>query len=759
MESVSQDRLAIGGPSSNSLRFFSSYRITHLGILAIFPLLLAFLNDYWAFTTSQSPMIDPWLYTSYFLHLKSQLLAFPGAYYGDRLSYTVPGWLLYHVFGPMAGNYILKLSVIYIAIFALYYATATLFHERTALLCGVLISIQPYFLMAFGWDYVDGIGIAYYSLSLLCVLRAAQSGRWRLWLFAGGVFFTSLISTQLLWLNIAWTVPALYYAANRLLSKHRFWESVALFVSGAGLAFAACCAIYFLLTGNWFYIANSVRHTLHGFGAAQKIADPVIAWIGYAQWLVPYNALMLVALWRLFRRGESSLGRMCLVLFVTCYGTIWIWEVVGFPFTKLLYYSDYIFPAYVLALAALLHNWVEKLRPLVYVLIVGSVLVIGGGLFFSIPALDRLLQSLPVLLQQHPALAPVWHYQALWASAVGAAACLCLCARRFSTTLMAVFLAGILLMGGIQLTFHSRQGWFSHSPGSDYTNKQGFQLILDADAWADRIRPDRRVLVWYNQTEPRMGIIGGLSSLYLWGWSLLNVNLPDLVPKDAERIQPYGDILVMSWDTNAILKAQRSLESVGWEVSRERETTIRNGKLALHLGFLDVTSTKSENAAMISKEGLEEIPGVLKLSEVLPTTPETLLRSDEALDITTPAQLWAYAAYTPLPFLDTDRDKVWIRISAKVLSGQAGFGILNSSEKAFYTRTTVAPTTGYQDVTLEIDHPGDSSKLIIEDDTPSGQKAEVKISHIDILALPNSKIWKRLMQKRQAPQASRANSN
>src|SRR5580692_2222508 len=71
MGSISQNPSAIGQSRPLSSLRISRIRLAHLGILALLPLLLALLNDYWAFTTSQSAMIDPWLYTSYFLHLKS----------------------------------------------------------------------------------------------------------------------------------------------------------------------------------------------------------------------------------------------------------------------------------------------------------------------------------------------------------------------------------------------------------------------------------------------------------------------------------------------------------------------------------------------------------------------------------------------------------------------------------------------------------------------------------------------------------------
>lgn len=741
-------------------------RLTHLGILAIFPFLLAFLNDYWAFTGTQGDgWIDPWLYTSYFLHLKAQLLAFPAAYYGDRLSTNVPGWIIYHLFGPWAGNYVLKLAVIYTAVFALYYAVLTLFNERTALLSAALISVQPYFLTAFGWDYVDGFGIAYYSLSLLCVLRAATSEKWRAWLFAGGVGLTCLVTSHLLWLNVAWTVPLVYYLVNRTASKHEFRKSLVVFLSGVASAFVGFCGIYFLLTGHWFYLASSVNHTLEGLGPAQKVTQPVAAWTGISHWLDPYNVLILAALWCLFRREETPRQKICLALFVISYATIWIWELLGFPFTMLLYYSDFIFPAYVLALAALLTDWVDRLSPRIFAWIVGAVLVLGGGLVLSAPALDQLLQSIIIFVQQHPAFGRMWPNQALWVSAVGAVAALSLCIARSRTTwLPGIFVAGTLLVGGLEMTLHQRQGWFSDGGAhSGFTNKQAFRLILDADAWADKIRSDRRVLMWYNEAEPRVGVTNGLSSLYLYRWSVLNVNFPDLAAADNDKIQQYGDILVVSWRPDAVASARRSLTASGWIVAQERETTIRNENLELHLGFFDVVPSNFDVNAIVTREGLQPLPDGLTIGDLQPVSPATTFQPGQVVHITTPPGQWDYAAYAPLRFPAADGEGLWIRLLVKVQSGIAGFGILTGSEKAFYARTAVGAGPNFRDVLLPVAHPDDSHKLIIENDTPGGQKADLVISQVGVYARPDSKIWKRLHTPaetvKEAPTAGKADGS
>jgi hypothetical protein len=58
MGTISQSRSAIGPTRLFSSLRVSRIRLAHLGMLALFPLLLALVNDYWAFTTSQEATIS-----------------------------------------------------------------------------------------------------------------------------------------------------------------------------------------------------------------------------------------------------------------------------------------------------------------------------------------------------------------------------------------------------------------------------------------------------------------------------------------------------------------------------------------------------------------------------------------------------------------------------------------------------------------------------------------------------------------------------
>ena len=86
-------------------------------------------------------------------------------------------------------------------------------------------------------------------------------------------------------------------------------------------------------------------------------------------------------------------------------------------------------------------------------------------------------------------------------------------------------------------------------------------------------------------------------------------------------------------------------------------------------------------------------------------------------------------------------------MSVKVLSGKVAFGILNTSETGFLTRVTIGPSDAFQDITLDIEHPEDSRKMVIQNETPAGQRGEALVSGIELMAYPSSTVFRRLALK------------
>jgi hypothetical protein len=234
---------------------------------------------------------------------------------------------------------------------------------------------------------------------------------------------------------------------------------------------------------------------------------------------------------------------------------------------------------------------------------------------------------------------------------------------------------------------------------------------------------------WANQTEPRPGIIGGITSLYLWGWSVLSQELPSLSQKDTLALDARPTILVPTWTKDNLAKARETLTQRDLSIVREHMTSVRSGSLELYLGLYEVTPVDDLAAAIVSREDLTEVPNALTLQQISATASSLSLERSANVRIASVAPRWAYLASAPLTFPDTD-DEFWIRLEAKVLKGQIGFGVLNGAETDFYQRRFLNENNAVEDIILNVTHPADSHKLIIENGDTDGGETEVIIRKI-----------------------------
>src|ERR1035438_8142406 len=206
---------------------------------------------------------DSWFYLGFFRNL----VEFKGSlffdfYYGSRLSWVLPGFLIHSVFSVVAANCVLHLTVHIVATLSLFSTLRLTAGVRRAYLATMVFSVQPWLWAATGWDYPDGAGIAYCLLAMALLTRSAlqPNGKWSL-LLAGmalaamayaHLFLASLAPLLLLYyIGSAWAwrrTPPIQAAARLFL-----W-------AGAGLAIvtAAFGCINYVLDGNFWFYAPSI---------------------------------------------------------------------------------------------------------------------------------------------------------------------------------------------------------------------------------------------------------------------------------------------------------------------------------------------------------------------------------------------------------------------------------------------------------------------------------------------------------------------
>ena len=154
-------------PSTASPRFDP-----YLLAVLLLPLIVLWHQDNTLFTPPG--YIDPWFYLGFFRDLAEfKRNLFPDLYYGSRLSWILPGYLVHSLFSPVVANCVLHLTVHSVATFSLFSILRLTAGVRSAFLTTMVFCVNPWLWAATGWDYVDGAGIAY------CLLEhgAADSSR------------------------------------------------------------------------------------------------------------------------------------------------------------------------------------------------------------------------------------------------------------------------------------------------------------------------------------------------------------------------------------------------------------------------------------------------------------------------------------------------------------------------------------------------------------------------------------------------------
>jgi hypothetical protein len=354
-------------------------------IIFIFPILLASLNSNWIFTPVTDFIPDPWFYLAYFRYFYVYAPAFPSNihYFVERLTWIIPGYYVYQIFPPLQANYILHLSVCYVALFSLFGTLQILFNQRTALVSTLLMGCYPWFLRAVGWDYVDGVGIAQMLLLVYILTVASRSQQWKRYLFFAGIIHASLLITNQFWLGFAPSWAVYFLLLNYPISKGKvlkLFGEVSYFLLGTVILFVIIGVFYHSATGNFIFFKNSLAFSIHLSHDAEsiKFAENLYKHMPPYWHIVP----ILVAIGSIWKLSKTKQGNYHLIaitcLFVLAYGWLIFWHYFSTPYLIIFLYSSFIIPATFLLLGALLATVVDHLSDKNFnILIMMAILVLA----------------------------------------------------------------------------------------------------------------------------------------------------------------------------------------------------------------------------------------------------------------------------------------------------------------------------------------------------------------------------------------------
>ncbi len=550
-------------------------------LIAALPWAIVRFDTSWLFGYAASPsgFIDPWVYFGFFLDLTQHIRAFKGAYFTTRLTWTVPGALIYHLFTPVVATYVLHLAVFYAATLSLYLILKVTVGQRPAMLATLLMAFHSYFLWSVGWPYMDGAANAYLLLTMCALTFAARSSQAKWWIFTAGALAAMTIYCQLFLIVFSPVVVGYYHFARRRLgtgSSLRPWRPFAWGFAAVTVAFGL---FNMAINGRFLFFINSL-------GTAAKLVVnhnpynvPIHHWLPEATWLV-LPALALVGALICLRRKASleSVPNLEFVLFwerfyVLCVATMMFWQLTGQPVLQLLHYTSYLIPPAFLALGGQLAVVAHALKR-AQLLVLCACIIFISMLPYALPLQSTLLLE----LRQHPFLFPL---------VLGIAAILMMASRIRPLPTLGVLTLCIAL-AALSATAGPRT-WDVPTEVKDAAGQKSALLaIVDSVRLVQELDSKANLYFWYDGESHLGRLYRSVASTYLWAYRLQSESFPALGPK---LPPPHRHILILAENGDVALRAaEASLHRSGLGAAFLAKHTIQQGPLHWDVMEIEVTT-------------------------------------------------------------------------------------------------------------------------------------------------------------------------
>ena len=252
-----------------------------IATLIAMPLVMAVFSREWLYTPIGH--LDPWYNVGFFLYYHDPTFL-ADHYKLQRLPWILPGWLLYHLLGPEAGNFVLHVGALVVSTVFVYLTLAKLVARQSAFLVAAFLTIYIPFHGSGGWDYQAAGAGAYYAVMLYLIIRAAHAEDPRNGLAAAGAVYAAAFFTTIQLINFLPVLAALYYVAGE---RHRTPTGlrtalVYSLLGFVGLAVALCVVNMAVGRGPLFFWPL-LKIVL------ERVADPV----GQKPWLLPWSAFLV----------------------------------------------------------------------------------------------------------------------------------------------------------------------------------------------------------------------------------------------------------------------------------------------------------------------------------------------------------------------------------------------------------------------------------------------------------------------------------
>jgi hypothetical protein len=471
--------------------------------------------------------IDAWVYHGFFRHLETYATTmFPPTYYGARLAWIVPGYVAYHVFSPVAAAVILHLTFYCIAVSSLYLIVRRIAGSSSALFSAIAFGLYLPAIRALGWDYVDGAVIAY-TLLTLALLLASLEGCRRWLTFASGLAAGAMLHSNI---GSAFMFPSIliWFPPDRTRTWQWRPQLVQLVWWAAGIV--ACTVMLSLVSvsvgGNWDFFMPSFRWMIQ-----QRLTNPWdvtgFSWIAMAPWFflpaAVFVASLVVWLQPRLRDQLTPGGRRAIVSLIISTLIFAVWDYVGNgALLYTYYYTSWLLPWSFIAIGAVLAGTAERGR-----FDVSTVAVCALAMVFSLvwPAYVKL---------------PLTGYAGL------------------------VFTIALMIFVGLIRPVVPRRlailaalvclhWWLSTT--ADYglypDRADGFRVIDRGLGIVDRYITAEQPRFLLAPSQKLGHYVQGLTSIYLWGYTIASDKFPVVAPEQARQIRAGTRVVVIAEQENA----------------------------------------------------------------------------------------------------------------------------------------------------------------------------------------------------------------
>jgi hypothetical protein len=232
----------------------------NLVFLLAIPFILFAANQEWLFPYGNPS--DAWIGKRYLLEtghdypLAGELYhTMYENYKATRISWAIKGLLTHKLFSPVTAQYVLHLSMFCMLLATFYLIVKHLFNKHVAFISSVAFGTYSQFhaVISFEWDYSTHDGALNLLLTLLFMLFASQSKRWKLWLMLAGATWASALQSTYLGTYIP-AVAFWYLYLNHKYLRHPIIASALYVFAGAVTATLLYCIISYLLGGPFFFL-------------------------------------------------------------------------------------------------------------------------------------------------------------------------------------------------------------------------------------------------------------------------------------------------------------------------------------------------------------------------------------------------------------------------------------------------------------------------------------------------------------------------